>query len=409
MKDVKYLVIGGGLAAFHAAKQVRRADAEGSVLLVSEEPVAPYDRPPLSKEYLRKEKTLAEITYDTPENLAAQNIELWLGVRITSIDAGAKTAMASNGETIKFDKAFLGTGADVIKPRIPGIELAGIHYLRTAADAEGIAAEARPGTHAVIVGGGFIGVETAASLIKLGAAATVIEALPYIMARACDEQTARFLMDYTGKRGIEYITDEMVSEFQGKDGRVSAAVTKSGKVIPCDFVCVGIGVRPNVELAQSAGLKVEDGIWVDDHMATSNPDIYAAGDVVNYPDPVFGDHRRVQHWGAAEYGGQIAGRNMAGGDMKYDLLNYVWSDIFDLHIEAAGDESDYDQVLLRGEYEDAKFTVIYLKQGMVQGYYAINTDAREYTTLRRLIRARKDLRGREADITNPEFNLRDLL
>ena len=408
-RDVKYLLIGGGMACFHAAKQARRADPEGSILIVSDEPLPPYDRPPLSKEYLRGEKTTEQIVYEPAEKLAEQQFELALGVRVESINPDRKEAVLSDGEIVRFEKAMIATGGRPIKLPVPGADLAGVHYLRTAAEAAAIGADAKAGGKAIVIGGGFIGLEVAASLVQMGVQTTVVEALPRIWARFADETLSTYFQDYCSAKGVTFLTNELVSELRG-DGRVQAVVTKSGKVLECNLVCVGIGIVPNVELAQEAGLEVDNGIVVDELMRTSNPDIYAAGDVCNYFDPVFGKRRRVEHWGHAEYCGQIAGRNMTGTTTTADdFLTYVWSDIFDLHLESAGDESERDQVLLRGRMEDNHFTVLFLKEGVLTAYFAVNTDVREFSVFRRLIRGKKDMRGREADLQNPEFSARDLL
>jgi NADPH-dependent 2,4-dienoyl-CoA reductase/sulfur reductase-like enzyme len=406
--EVKYLVIGGGLAAFHGAKQIRRNDADGSLLVVSEEPFLPYDKPPLSKEFLRGEKSLEEITYESAEKIAETNIEYRLNARVESLNAGAKTAVLEGGETINFEKCLLATGARPIVLPLPGASLSGVHYLRSAEDALAIAQDAGPDRTAVIIGGGFIGVETAASLTKLDVKATVIETMPHIWARMVDAPLAHFVQDYCAARGVTFLLNETVSELRG-EGRVDTVVTRSGMELPCDLVIIGVGIRPNVELAEAAGLTVDNGIVVDEYMRTSDPDIYAAGDVVNYPDPVAGRRRRVEHWGHAEYSGQIAGRNMAGANIAYDFLSYVWSDVFDLHLEFAGDEHEHDEKIIRGNPEDGSFTELYMKEGAMTAYFAINTDFREFSVFRRLIRGKKDLRGREADLQNREFNLRELV
>jgi NADPH-dependent 2,4-dienoyl-CoA reductase/sulfur reductase-like enzyme len=408
VKDVKYLLIGGGMASYHAGRQIRKADPEGSILMVCEEPLPPYDRPPLSKEYLRGEKTTDEILFDSIEKLAEQKIDLALGVRAESLDPATKTVTLADGETVHFDKAFLATGGRPIRLPIPGADLPGVFYLRDAADADAIGRAVKPGTNALIIGAGFIGIEVAASLTKKGADVMVVEAMPHIWSRFADERLADYIQEYCTRRGVTFLTGELVSELRG-DGRVQVAETKSGQMIACDLVCIGIGIVPNVELAQEAGLEVNNGIVVDEYGRTSHPDIYAAGDVVNYYDPVFEKRRRVEHWGHAEYGGQIAGRNMAGGENAYDFLSYVWSDIFDLHIEFAGDESEHDQILLRGKMEDDSFTQLYMKQGVMTAYFSVNTDMRDFVVLRRMIRTKKDLTGREADLENKEFNLRELL
>ncbi len=408
MKQVKYLLIGGGLASFHAAKMLRRNDPDGSILIVSEEDLPPYDRPPLSKEILRGERTPEEVVYESAAKLAEQSIDLALGTRVERLDPAAKTVTLADGETVTYEKALIATGGRPIRLPVRGADLAGVHYLRDAADAIAISKDATPGSRAVIIGGGFIGIESAASLSQRGVTVTVIEALPHIWARFCDETLAGFFQGHCADQGISFLTSEMAAEIKGDD-RVRSVVTKSGQTIECDFICIGIGIVPNVELAQEAGLAVDNGIVVDEHLRTSDPDIYAAGDVINYYDTVFAKRRRVEHWGHAEYAGQVAAQNMAGGDASYDFLSYVWSDIYDLRIEFAGDESERDQVLVRGRPGEGPFTVFYLKEGVLTAYFAINTQPRDFAAYRQLIRRKIDLRGREAELADPESNTRDLL
>jgi NADPH-dependent 2,4-dienoyl-CoA reductase/sulfur reductase-like enzyme len=405
---VKYLLIGGGIACHAAAKQIRRTDPGGSLLIVGEEPLPPYDRPPLSKEVLRGEKAPEDIVYDSATVLAEQGIELALDVRVEALEPVLKRATFSDGETVHFEKALIATGGRPIHLPLPGAELRSVHYLRNAADSAAISAEAQSGRSAVVIGGGFIGLEVAASLAQRGVAVTVIEALPHIWARFAGAELAGFFQRYCSARGVEFRTSETVTELRG-DGRVSSVVLKSGTVLECDFVCIGVGIRPNVELAQAAGLTVDNGIVVDEFLRTSHPDIYAAGDVANYPDNVFGKRRRVEHWGHAEYCGQVAGRNMAGEEAAYNFLTYVWSDIFDLRLEFAGDESEHDRILQRGRFEDNKFTVLYLKDGRLTAYFAVNTPAREFSVFRRLITMKKDLAGHEAELEDPSTELRPLV
>jgi NADPH-dependent 2,4-dienoyl-CoA reductase/sulfur reductase-like enzyme len=406
-RDVKYLLIGGGIASYHAAKQIRRADAEGSILMVGEEPLPPYDRPPLSKEFLRGEKSKEDILFEPADKLTEQNIELALGQKVTELNASRKQVTLANGETISFEKALIATGGRPIALPVPGADLPGVYYLRTAMDSEAIAAAAQPGRKAAIVGGGFIGIEVAASLTQRGVKVTVIEAMPHIWPRFADAELAGYFQDYCSARGVTFQTGSKVTGMQG-EGKVSAVSTEGGTV-DCDFACVGIGIRPNVELAQNAGLLVENGIVVDEYLRTSHPDIYAAGDVINYPDTLFGKRRRVEHWGHAEYCGQVAGQNMAGKENVYSFLTYVWSDIFDLHLEFAGDESECDHVLRRGNFADDKFTVLYMKDGRLSAFFAVNTEPREFGLFRRLIQSRKPLHGHERDLEDPDFALRELL
>jgi len=400
MKSTKYLLIGGGLAASQAAKQLREHDPHSRITLVGEEPYVPYDRPPLSKEFLRGEKPREEVFFDPEPHFHDHDIALALGVAVRQLDLTTKTALLANGEAIAFEKALIATGGRPVHLELPGGDLPGVHYLRTLDDSAAIAAEAGPGTRAVIIGAGFIGMEVAASLTQKGVQVTVIEAQPHIWARFADPTLAGFFQDYCAQKGVTFQTNEMVTEIRGPD-RPSSILTRSGKEFPCDLVCIGVGIVPNVELAQQAGLKVDNGVVVNEYLQSSHPDIYAAGDVANYLDPVFGKRRRVEHWGHAEYCGQLAGQNMAGAGNTYDLVTYVWSDIFDLHLEFAGDESEHDQVLCRGGFQDKSFTVLYLKQNVLTAYFAINTGSKEFATLKRLIRGKKVLAGREAQLQDP--------
>lgn len=408
MKSAKYLLIGGGLASSQAVKQLREQDPRGSIILVGEEPCVPYDRPPLSKEFLRGEKPRDALFFDPEQYFHDQSVGLILGVRVQRLEPAAKTALLANGETVAFEKALLATGGRPVRLKLPGGDLAGVHYLRTLDDSAAIAAEAGPAKRAVIIGAGFIGMEVAASLTQRGVQVTVIEAQPHIWPRFADASLAGFFQDYCTQRGVTFHTSDTVTEIAGQ-GRPSAVRTRSGRELPCDFVCIAVGIVPNAELAQQAGLTVDNGIVVNEFLQSSHPDIYAAGDVANYLDPIFDKRRRVEHWGHAEYCGQLAGQNMAGAGTPYDLLTYVWSDIFDLHLEFAGDESEHDQVLLRGRFQDKSFTVLYLKQHVLTAYFAINTGSKEFPILQRLIRLKKNLTGKEAQLQDPTFAIKALL
>ncbi len=407
-KSTKYLLIGGGLASGQAAKHLRENDPQGPIALVGQEPYVPYDRPPLSKEFLRGEKPREALFFDPEQYFHAHGIDLVLGVAVQRLDLAQKTAILADGEAIAFEKALIATGGRPVHLKLPGGDLPGVHYLRTLDDSAAIAAQAGPGKRAVLIGAGFIGMEVAASLTQKGVQVTVIEAQPHIWARFADATIAGFFQDSCVNKGVTFHTNEMVAEIRGQ-GRPAAVRTRSGKELPCDLVCIGVGIVPNVEVAQQAGLKVDNGIVVNEHLQSSHPDIYAAGDVANYLDPIFGKRRRVEHWGHAEYSGQLAGQNMAGARNPYDLLTYVWSDIFDLHLEFAGDESEHDEVLLRGRFDDTPVTVLYLKQKVLRAYFAINTSAKEFPILQRLIRHKKDLTGKEAQLQDPTFAMKGLL
>jgi len=408
MKSTKYLLIGGGLASSQAAKQLREHDERGAITLVGQEPYVPYDRPPLSKEFLRGEKPRDELFFDPEPYFHDHGVSLVQGVAVQQLNLADKTAILANGEAVRFEKALIATGGRPIHLTIPGGDLAGVHYLRTLDDSAAIATEAGRGKRAVVIGAGFIGMEVAASLTQRGVHATVIEAQPHIWARFTDVTLAGFFQDYCTQKGVTFHTDEMVTEIRGQT-RASSVVTRSGTELPCDFVCIGVGIVPNVELARQAGLNVDNGVLVNEYLQSSHPDIYAAGDVANYQDPVFAKRRRVEHWGHAEYCGQLAGQNMAGATNPYNLVTYVWSDIFDLHLEFAGDETEHDQLLLRGRFDDKSFTVLYLKRHALTAYFAVNANSKDFPTLQRLIRHKKDLAGKELQLQDPTFAIKGLL
>lgn len=408
MKTAKYLLIGGGLASGEAAKKIREKDPQGIILMVGDEPYVPYHRPHLSKEFLRGEVAREKVFFDPEKFYQDHKIDLSLGVAVQKIDPARKTVHLADGEDISFEKALIATGGRPVRLNIPGSDLSNVFYLRTLDDSANISAQTRPGTKAVIIGAGFIGMEIAASLTRKGARATVIETQSHIWPRFADPTLAGFFQDYCTQKGVTFITNDVAAEIRGR-GKASLVFTRAGRDLPCDVVCIGVGIVPNVEPAQEAGLEVKNGIIVDEYLRCSHPDIYAAGDVVNYPDPYFNKRRRVEHWGHAEYTGKLAGENMAGGKSSYDLLTYVWSDIFDLHLEFAGDESEHDEVLVRGRFQDQKFTVLYLKKNVLTAYFDVNGNSADFSVLQDLIRNKKDLSSKKSQIQDPEFALKGLL
>ena len=403
-----YLLIGGGVAGSHAAKELRQQDPEAAITLVTNDPHRPYDRPPLSKDFLRGEMPLEKVFFEDPSFYEAQKIELKLGKTVRSLDAATNTATLDDDSVLRFDKALIATGGRPIRLNVPGAELPGVHYLRTLDDARALAAVATPGAFAVIIGGGFIGVEVAASLAQRGVEVTVVEAGPHIWSRFAHEKLAVAIQDHCTAKSIAFRTADSVTEILQQDERMLVRL-QSGAQLPCHFVCIGVGIQPNVELARQAGLAVENGIVVDEYLQTSQPNIYAAGDVARFVDPLFGKRRRMEHWGHAEYSGQLAARNMAGARQPYDLLTYVWSDIFDLHLEFAGDETEHDQMLLRGQLEKLTCIILYLKQHRLTAYFAINASNKDLPPLQKLIKNKRDLSGMEAALQDQAVPLKNLL
>jgi NADPH-dependent 2,4-dienoyl-CoA reductase/sulfur reductase-like enzyme len=404
----KYLLIGGGLASSRAGDQIRNADPDGSITLVTDEPFSPYDRPPLSKEFLRRERTADDLTYRSVEDLADRRIDLLTNTRVDSLDPARLTARLSDGSALGFEQALIATGGRPARLGLPGENLLGVHYLRTITDAAAILGDAEAARRVVIIGAGFIGIEAAASLTALGLQVTVLETASRIWPHFADDTIANFFQRYGADRGVDFCTGETATAIRGAR-RASTVVTASGREWECDLVLIAVGLVPNVELADRAGLTVDGGIVVDSQMRTSHPAIYAAGDVVAYPDPVFGKRRRVEHWGHAEHSGQVAGLNMADVERHYGLLSYVWSDVFDLHVEFAGDESGHDTALVRGDLDAASFTVLYLRDHHLTAYCAVNGDRKDFGPLQKLIRRKVDLTGKDTQLTDPLRALRTLL
>ncbi|MBI2888140.1 MAG: FAD-dependent oxidoreductase [Chloroflexi bacterium] len=404
----RYVLIGGGIASARAAAQLRRLDQDAAITLVSQEAEAPYDHPPLSKEYLRGEWPRQRVLLHPARFYDEQGIALRLGVAAQALDLAERRVALADGAFLDYDKLLLAMGGRPRRLAVPGAELPGVRYLRTLGDAEAIRADALPGRRAVVIGAGFIGMELAASLTHLGVAVTVIEAAPTIWSRFLDQELAAYFQRYAEARGVTFRTGTAPLAIAGRR-RAETVALDSGHELPCDFVCVGVGIQPSVELAEAAGLAVANGVVANEYLETSQPGVFAAGDVVNYYDPIFQKRRRVEHWGHAEYTGLLAAQNMAGEPRPYDLLSYVWSDIFDLHLEFAGEEREHDRVLLRGDLGDQAFTVLYLKEGVLRAYLGVNAPQREFITLQRMIRRRTDLSARLDRLRDPAQELRALL
>ena len=403
----QYAIIGGGLAGRETAKQLRRKDAEATITVICDEPHEPYDRPPLSKEFMQGKKTRQEIFLEKPGVYAEQNIELRLGSAATRLDLDNHVVELADSATVPFDKAILATGGRPIALPVPGAELAGVHYLRTLDDSEAIGAAAAAGSGAVVIGGGFIGMEVAATLSQLGVAVTVIEEQAHIWSRFLDRRLADFFQHYCSARGVTFLCGTRATSIDGSD-QVTGVTTEDGRTIPCDFVCIGIGIRPNIELAAEAGLATDNGIVVDEFMQTSHADVYAAGDVINYPDPYAGTRRRVEHWSHASYCGRLIAGNLTSEAKPYDFLAFAWSDIFDLALKFAG-EPAFDRILVRGEMSSAGFCVLYMEGGLLRGCLAVNGDVREFAMIKQLIQKRIDLGGKDAELENPAADVKAML
>lgn len=407
-RETTYLVIGGGIAARDALKSLRKKAPEASITMVTDEPHLPYDRPPLTKEFLWGEKPLEKVFLEKPDFYEENSIATVVGQPVTALDPEAHTATLADETVIQYEKALLATGGRPAKLPVDGADLTGVYYLRTLDDSLGIKEAAGKGKQAIVIGGGFIGLELAASLSEQGCEVTLIEAGPHIWPKFAHPDLAHFFQDYLTDRGIKLMTEQTVASINGEDTVVSVSLG-NGEKLPADMVCIGIGIRPNVELAEAAGLEVDNGIVVDEQLRTSHPDIYAAGDVINYYDVLFDKRRRVEHWSHATFSGRLAGMNMAGGDKAYEFLSFVWSDIFDLHLKFVGDHSDYDELIERGDKDSAVFTLLYVRDGKLTACFTVNGDQREFSYLKMLIQRGFSVGAHRDDLANPRYELKTLV
>jgi 3-phenylpropionate/trans-cinnamate dioxygenase ferredoxin reductase subunit len=369
-RDVEYLLIGGGLAAGNCARTLRRSGADGSILLVGREPDLPYDRPPLSKGYLQGKETREAALLEQAEWYAEHEIEALTRTSVMKLDLEARTAKLSNKQEVGFGQALLATGANVRRLNVPGAELEGIHYLRTFGNSDAIREDAA-GKRVVIIGGSYIGSEVAATLTELGSECTMVMLEERALARTFGPEAARYFHELLQSHGIEIFGEDELDHFEGADGRVSTVVTKSGRELAADAVVIGAGVTPDVMLARSAGLELGEtgGIRVDSHLETGTPGVFAAGDVAEYESVIHGGRRlRVEHWDVAFNHGKTVALNMLGKRLAYDAVPYFFSDLSDwAAIEYVGPAYEWDREVIRGSFDDGRFTVFYLREGHVAG------------------------------------------
>lgn len=391
MEKVNYLIIGGGIAGSHAAEKIREKDQSGSIVVVNDEPYLPYDRVPLSKNYLLGKIKQDVLYIKKADFYKEKKIQVLTGRKAVSLDTQKRSVRLDDNSEILFEKLLLATGGQARHLSIPGSDLKGVHYLRTMDDAEDIMKAMQEHKKAVVIGGGFIGCELASTFSKKNINTTIIEVASKILGRVFDESTAVWLEKYLENKGVKILTKTVPKQIIGRDGKVVTVEIESGEQIPADFVVIGIGISPNTELAKNAGLKVDNGIVVDEHLETSVPGIYAASDVANFYSHIFGKHLRLEHYDLAIRHGMLAGENMAGGSQVFNELPYFFSFMFDIRIEVYGDMSKYDKVIVRGTpTKNGNITKFYLDDGIVNAVMMI-TRKEDVESIKRLIRSRKKI------------------
>jgi len=399
------VIAGGGHAAAQVVDSLRRDGYAGRLVMACGEPVIPYQRPPLSKKFLAGELESERLPIRPGSFYENIHCELMLGNPVVAIDAGARKVTLSDGGWLAYDKLVLAIGGHARPLAVPGAELPGVHVLRTVADVEAIRARLKPGVRVAIVGAGYIGLECAATFRKLGHDVTVIEMMDRVMNRVVAPEMSRFYQAEHSSHGVNLLTDRRVRGLLGDDS-VHAVECADGTQVPADIVIVGIGLVPNCALAQGAGLACDDGIAVDDHCRTSDPDIYAIGDCCSHPSPRYGRRIRLESVDNAFEQAKSAAANICGKPTPHDKTPWFWSDQYELKLQIVGLSQHYDSVILRGDPATRSFSCCYLRDGELIALDAVN-HARDFMAARKLIaeRARPDL-ARLADDT---VALRDTL
>jgi 3-phenylpropionate/trans-cinnamate dioxygenase ferredoxin reductase subunit len=403
-RAVDFLLIGGGMAAANCAAELRKRGAPGSILLAGREPEPPYERPPLSKEYLRGEAERSDAYVNPPSWYEENGVELLTGTNVMALDPAARTAKLQGGEEIGFDKALIATGAMVNILRVEGAENEGIHYLRAFGNSDAIRNDAKAAAHVVLIGGSYIGAEVAASLTAQGTRCTIVTMEEVALSRSFGEEAGRWFHGLLESKGVTIHGGEELEAYDG-DGRVKSVLTKSGLAIECDAVIVGAGVRPDAMLAQRAGLEVDDGIVCDSKLQTSAAGIYAAGDCCSYDSVIHGRRLRVEHWDVAMQQGAHAARNMLGADADYDIVPYFFSDLADwAGLEYVGPAKEWDEEIWRGDREKGEFSVWYLKDGLVAGALSVER-SEDLAEARRMLADGVDVSGAKDQIADANSDL----
>ncbi|MGZ4786779.1 MAG: NAD(P)/FAD-dependent oxidoreductase [Acidimicrobiales bacterium] len=361
--DRAFVVVGGGLAGANAVETLREEGFDGRVHLVCAETERPYERPPLSKGYLVGSAERSSVFVHDEGWYDAHDVDLRLGTSATGLDPNAHELTLGDGSTLGYDRLLIATGSSPRRLEVPGADLDGVFYLRELGDSDRLREGLRAGSsRVVVVGGGWIGLETAAASRGYGNEVTIVEPQPAPLRAALGEELGMVFAELHREHGVDLRLSTGVRELTGGGGLVTGVVTDAGQTLPADLVVVGVGIRPNTGLATAAGLAVDDGIVVDSALRTSEPDVFAAGDVASAFHPLLRRHLRVEHWANALNAGPAAARSMLGQDVEYDRVPYFYTDQYDLGMEYSGyaGPGDYDRVVYRGDRDGREFVAFWL-------------------------------------------------
>lgn len=398
------IIVGASHSAAQTSVSLRQAGWDGQITIVGDEAVLPYHRPPLSKDFLSGQKAVEDILIRPAESYAAANIHLKLGVRVNGINRMDKTVLTDNGETLSYHKLVLTTGARIRRLPVPGEDLDNVFYLRDTSDVLAIKQKAETAKKAIIIGGGYIGLETAASLRKQGLDVTVLEAMPRILQRVTAPELSVFYKRVHAEEGVKIAENVSASEIQESDAGLTV-LTSCEQALSADMVIIGIGVIPNVELAKEADLTVGNGIAVNEFCQTSDPDIYAAGDVTWHYNAIYDRHIRLESVPNATEQGKVVASHIAGKPKAYNSLPWFWSDQFDLKLQIAGLSAGYDEVVVRGDLEHGRsFAAYYFRDGRFIAVDAVNAP-RDFMFGKMSLM--KGVNLDPSSLSNTEINLKD--
>jgi 3-phenylpropionate/trans-cinnamate dioxygenase ferredoxin reductase component len=399
-----HVIVGASLAGAKAAETLREEGFDGRVVLVGAEDERPYERPPLSKDYLRGEVDREKVYVHDESFYVEHDIELRLGRTALSLDTANAQLELDDGEELSYDRLLLATGAEPRRLSVPGAELDGVFYLRSVSDSDALRQRLDRGGAVVVVGAGWIGAEVAASARQRGLDVTVVEPASVPLERVLGKEIGAVYRDIHTDRGVRMLMGTGVEAFEG-DGVVGRVRTSDGRVIDCDFVVVGVGVQPRTALAAQAGMAVDNGVLVDEHLRTSVPGVFAAGDVANSEHPFYGERIRVEHWANALNQGPVAARNIVGHNVAYDRLPYFFSDQYDVGMEYTGFARAWDRVVFRGDPATREFVAFWLVDDRVVA--GMNVNVWDVTdSIKRLISERVVVDDRT--LSDPDVPLEEL-
>lgn len=401
---VDFLLIGGGLTSAIAAETLRVEGATGSIRILCQEGVRPYHRPPLTKRILLEDAEDQIFVHD--ENFYREKaIDLALNTTATAVDPENHTVTTATGEQIHYGQLLIATGASSKPLRVPGSDLAGIHTLRKMTDAEAIRQETAEAKHAVVLGGSFLGMEAAVSLIKGGLDVTIVEHGPRLLPYLASAELSAHFQRYVESLGVTVVLNDTAVAFHGAD-RVRELETTAGRRIPCDLAIVGIGVEPATVFLQDSGITLEDGrIVVDAQLRTNQPDVFAAGDVASFYDPIFAHRRHIEHWDNAVKQGRLAARNMVGRRVRYDEVSYYFCEIGELAFNVLGWPTEAEDRVNRGAIESRSFAMFYLKGDVPRALFSIGRPADETRFVESMIRHRVNIGAIKDQLNEPTFQL----